>query len=162
MGRYPLRPLSGSFELTIDDKNRLLIPADVRKVIDPEKDGQGFFMVPGVNRRLWLYPDKQYEALAQRMESELAPDGDRLSFDMLNYSLATRVDWDHEGRILIADKVLRKANLGKEVTLLGVRDHIEIWNRADWAAFEEELEQRRPEIAHRAKQANVGSATAQR
>jgi len=157
-----LRPLSGSFELTIDEKNRLLIPADVRKVIDPEKDGQGFFIVPGVNKRLWLYPEKQYETMAQKMESELAPEEDRLAFDMLNYALASRVDWDQQGRILIAEKVLKKANLGRDITLLGVRDHLEIWNRSDWTAFEEELEQRRPEVSRRAKQANVGTLALQK
>ena len=40
---------------------------------------------------------------------------------------------------------------GKDVTLVGVRDHLELWNRADWEVRRGELENRSPEITARAK-----------
>ena len=48
----------------------------------------------------------------------------------------------------------------REVTVVGIRDHIEIWNRSEWNAHEEDLENRRAEIAARAKKSkSAGSAT---
>lgn len=147
-----MRLLFGNYELTIDDKNRMLVPSEIRKAIDPETDGDAFFLVTGINHKLWLYPEKYYEALALRMQSEMAPEEDMLAFDQLNFAMASRVEWDKQGRILVPERVLKKSGLGKEITLIGMRDHAEIWNRADWDARIDELDQKRAEIAVRAKQ----------
>lgn len=147
-----MRLLFGNYELTIDDKNRMLVPSEIRKAIDPQTDGDAFFLVTGVNHKLWLYPEKYYEALALRMQSEMAPEEDLLAFDQLNFAMASRVEWDKQGRILIPDRVLKKSGLGRDVTLIGMRDHAEIWNRADWDARIDELDRKRAEIAVRAKQ----------
>jgi MraZ protein len=147
-----VRLLFGNYELTIDDKNRMLVPSEIRKAIDPETDGDAFFLVTGINHKLWLYPEKYYEALALRMQSEMAPEEDMLAFDQLNFAMASRVEWDKQGRILVPERVLKKSGLGKEITLIGMRDHAEIWNRADWDARIDELDHKRAEIAVRAKQ----------
>ena len=64
--------LYGQYELTIDAKNRLLVPADIRRRLEPERDGTAFFIVTGDNGRLWLYPEKIYEAMADGAPQELA------------------------------------------------------------------------------------------
>jgi MraZ protein len=152
-----LRLIYGNYDLTLDEKNRLLIPAEIRKVLDPEKDGKDFFLVTGINGRPWLYPDKYYESLALKMQSEMAPEEDSLAFDQLNFAMASLRECDGQGRIVIPEKLIRKARLEKEVTVSGVRDHLEIWRREEWIANEEELLQRRMEIAVRAKRRNVVS-----
>ena len=48
-------------------------------------------------------------------------------------------------------KTLKRAGITKEVSLIGVRDHLEVWNRADWEARIEELERKAAEIAIAAK-----------
>lgn len=151
-----MRLLYGNYDLSIDEKNRLLVPSEIRRAIDPESDGEAFFLVPGINRRPWLYPEKYYESMADRMRSDIAPGEDALAFDQLNFALATRLEWDKQGRILIPEKLMRKTGLDKEVTVIGARDHVEIWNRNDWAGQEEELERRRPEIAARIRQTKSG------
>jgi MraZ protein len=69
----------------------------------------------------------------------------------LHFALASRVEPDGQGRLLLPQKILRRAGIQKEVTLIGVRDHLEVWNRADWEARIEELEQKAAEIAIAAK-----------
>ena len=145
--------LYGEYELTIDDKNRMLVPSDVRRSIDPERDGEAFFLVVGVNRIPWLYPERTYEALIARDPAELTPEEDALAFDQMNFAMANRLEWDKAGRVLIPDKTLRRTGLGKDVTLIGVRDHLELWNRAEWETRREALLARSSEIALRAKQA---------
>ena len=151
--------LFGSYDVSIDEKNRMLVPVEIRRAIDPATDGDAFIMVPGVNRKPWLYPEKYYKSLALQLHSEMAPGEDELAFDQLNFAMASRVEWDKQGRIVIPEKFILKSKLSRDVTVAGSRDHVEIWNRADWVAREEELEARRTEIAVRAKQRQSGSGS---
>jgi MraZ protein len=145
--------LYGEHELTIDDKNRLLVPSDVRKQIDPARDGEAFFLVIGTDGRLCLYPERHYEALVSRDPSELTPDLDTLAYDRMNLGMASRIEWDKQGRVLLPDRVLKRAGVGKDVTLVGVRDHLELWQRSEWEAERDALENRRAELALKARQA---------
>jgi MraZ protein len=155
-----VRPLFGNYELTLDEKNRLLVPSEIRKAWNPE-DAESLVIVPGVNRKLWLYTEKFYEVMAAKMESELAPEEDKVLSDQLNFGTAQRVEMDKAGRVLIPEKLVKKGQLQREVTVVGMRDHVEIWNRSEWNAHEEDLENRRAEIAARAKRSSksAGSAT---
>jgi len=147
--RHPV--LTGEFELNIDEKNRLLVPSEIRKSISQQEHGDGFFLVMGINRRPWLYSERYYENLVTAGPADITPENDLLAFDQLHFALASRVEPDGQGRLLLPQKILRRAGIQKEVTLIGVRDHLEIWNRSDWDARIEELEQKAAEIAIAAK-----------
>lgn len=147
-----MRLLYGEYELSLDGKNRMLVPSEVRRCFDPAQDGEAFFLVVGVNRVPWLYPEKYYEGLALREQPEMTPEEDRIAYDHLNFALATRLEWDAQGRILISEKILRRTGTGREVTLVGSRDHLELFNRVDWEARRESLIARAAEIAVRSRQ----------
>lgn len=145
--------LYGEFELTIDEKNRLLVPAEIRKLIHPELDGEAFFLTVGMNRVPWLYPERYYQELvSQQISPEITPSPEALEYIQLKFAMASRVEWDKQGRLVIPEKILKRTGLAKEVTLCGMRDHLELWNRADWEARRESLFERSPEIELRAKQ----------
>ncbi|MBK8914333.1 MAG: hypothetical protein IPM64_06965 [Phycisphaerales bacterium] len=128
----------GSYELTIDAKNRVSIPFSVRSKMNTETDGRGFYVVPG--RRpgtLAIHAEKPFEAALKA-----APSSDLLSTELYEWmqwerSVAVFVDPDAQGRILIPDKLLKRVGIRGEVTLAGVGTHLELWNRADYAAFED-------------------------
>jgi MraZ protein len=46
------------------------------------------------------------------------------------------LETDNQGRILLPDRLLKRAGIEKEVTLIGVQDHLELWNRRDFEEFE--------------------------
>ena len=148
--RHPI--LFGEYELTIDEKNRLPVPSAVRKMISPQTDGEAFFLVVGMNRRPWLYPRAYYEQLATRTPSDMTPGEDRLAFDQMHFAMASLLEWDKQGRILVPEKLLKRTNLGRQVTLIGARDHLELWNSDEWEVRREELLSRSSEIALKAKQ----------
>jgi MraZ protein len=137
--------LYGEFDLTVDDKNRILIPAEIRRCIPPEL-GEALFMGIGRNRVPWFWPEKYYEFLASKIPSGMAPGEDQLAFDQLFFALAMKVSWDKQGRIVMPDKTLKRASIGTQVTLIGVRDHLELWNKPAWEAHREDLEKRASEI----------------
>jgi DNA-binding transcriptional regulator/RsmH inhibitor MraZ len=130
----PLRTpfLYGEYELTIDDKNRLLVPAEIRRRLDPSEHGD---KVP------WFYPDRFYEQLtAAQVKPKLNPTPAELIQHHRNFSLVDRLEWDKQGRILIPGKYLSWGRkIGREVTLVAAFDHLELHNRTDWAAYREQL-----------------------
>lgn len=145
--------LIGEHELTIDEKNRLLIPSEIRKSMNSDRDGDAFFLVLGLNRRPWLYPEKYYEELVFQAQPDITPGEEQLDFAHANFALASKLEWDSQGRLLIPEKTLRRTELSRVVTLIGAGDHLEIWNRSDWDARREQVLARHAEIAIRAKQA---------
>lgn len=148
--------LYGSHELTIDQKNRLLVPSEIRKQLSPDGESEKLFLIVGVNRKIWAYAELAYEALCDRQVSELSPGENELMFDQMNFASASRVEWDKQGRILIPDRALKRTGTEKEVTLIGARDHLEVWNRAEWDAFENQLDEHRAEISKKARQSRKG------
>ena len=145
--------LIGEHDLTIDEKNRLLVPSEIRKSMNSDRDGTAFFLVLGLNRKPWLYPERFYEELVFQAQPEITPGEEQLDFAHANFALASRLEWDSQGRLLIPDKTLRRTELSREITLIGAGDHLEIWNRTDWESRREQVLSRHAEIAIRAKKA---------
>jgi MraZ protein len=138
--------LYGEHEVSIDEKNRMLIPIEIRKALGPENEGYSVFVVIGKNSKPWIYEKKYYEHLASLRQQELSPDDDALAFDQYHFARAREIDIDKQGRILLPEKTLRRTGISREITLIGARDHLELWNRADWESRFNELtiwEQRR-------------------
>lgn len=145
----------GEHHLTIDNKNRLSIPQAVRARLDATIDGNSFYVGPGRRKGfLMLYPHLYFENARRK-----APAPDDLSdqayeLAQFEYSQTVLVDPDGQGRVLIPDWLLKRAGIGREVTLIGVRDHLELWNRSDfeafqargWATYTESLGQVRDEL----------------
>jgi MraZ protein len=53
---------------------------------------------------------------------------------------ATDAEPDRQGRVMIPPALLQHGKLGREVVVAGVRDHVEIWDRAAWRTQLEEVE----------------------
>jgi MraZ protein len=144
--------LYGNHPLSFDEKCRLTMPIEIRDSLDVERDGNAFFVVEGVNRRLWLWPDRMYRSMVSKLSSEMAPGHERLEFEHLNFGLADRQEIDKQNRIRIPEKRVKEAGLGKEIILIGVRDHLEIWKRPDWDFYIGMLKDRGSEIASKNRQ----------
>lgn len=123
----------GHYEHAIDEKNRLAIPSKFRNQWDPERDGRGFVIVPGRPAgSLWLYTERCFDEMANASRSALNPDARDLEFEQRYFPLAQSAELDTQGRILIPEKMLRKARLAREVVICGVRDHLEIRPREEF------------------------------
>jgi MraZ protein len=53
----------------------------------------------------------------------------------LFYAQAQRVEVDRQGRVRVPQSLARLAALQNEIVLLGVRDHLEIWDSALWRQY---------------------------
>ncbi len=130
--------LTGEYEHTIDGKGRIFVTSKLRNQIDAEEHGSNFFLVTGANGILCLYPEKYFQQIALAGAPGTAAPDETIAFQRLSFALASRVELDRQGRLLINEKIRKRANLGNELTLVGVRDHIEVWNSKDWEQYLED------------------------
>lgn len=129
--------LFGTFESSIDAKSRFSIPAAMRESIDSDRDGREYFVLPGRTKgTLAIYPDRYFlERIAPNVQSDLElPDAvyEWLQFEC---SQTARVQPDTQGRIVLPEWLVRRAGIAKDVTLIGVRDHMELWRRDAYETF---------------------------
>lgn len=149
--------LTGEYFHAIDAKSRLTVPAKLREAIDPAEEGSGFVAVRLFDGVLYLYTPRMYRQLAPQFESKMEASADVRNFKRLRYGLAEYLEVDRLGRVLISEHTLRRCGLSKEVAIVGVEDHIELWDRARWEAFVNDQMARHDELAERAMALERGS-----
>ncbi len=124
---------TGQYERTIDAKNRIQLPSQLRGGIDPDRDGAALYVTLGENRStLSIHTERGFEALASRIETEYSAGPESRRFELQFYALASAVELDKQGRMVLPDRLRKKARLGEEIFLIGQKTRIEIWNRGDF------------------------------
>jgi MraZ protein len=127
---------TGHHERTIDSKNRLQIPSQFRSAIDVERDGAGLYVILGERRHtLSLVTERQFDELAARIQTEFMSDDEALDFEQRFYSTASHLEMDKQGRVVLPEYITSRARIEGEVVLAGAKYRIDIWRKADFAAF---------------------------
>jgi MraZ protein len=127
--------LTGEYAHVVDEKGRVLVSNKLRAQIDSDQHGSDFYLVLGANGILCLYPEKYFERISSTPGlGSVAPD-ESVAFERLSFALASKVELDSQGRLLLNDRLRRRAGLKDHITLVGVRDHIELWNDQDWDQY---------------------------
>lgn len=129
---------TGTYEHSIDAKHRLAIPAEIRSQLQRAAAARSprsptcVYVTLGEDQALCLYSEEDFEKRAADLDrSELDPQ-QLLAYERLMYSLARRVELDKQGRIRLPENLLALAQLGANVVLIGVKDHLEIRDRDAW------------------------------
>jgi len=141
--------LTGNYPRTLDEKKRLTLPKRVRDQLG-EIGALLLFVSPGEDRCLWLFTPDAFERLAMKMDEAPATDKEANVVRRLLFGGTEEVDLDSAGRILIPEWLVQQAGLKHELTLLGVRDHLEIWDAGRWHTYRAENEPRFDAVAERA------------
>jgi MraZ protein len=137
--------LLGEYAHTIDDKNRLTLPAKFR-----DSFAEGGVVTRGLDGCLYLYAQAEWEGLVVSRLAELDPllEEGRL-MQRYFFSAAAEAEPDKQGRIMIPAALLEHARLGKDVVVAGVYDHLEIWDRAAWREHLKQVEGSAQDVAER-------------
>ncbi len=140
-----MRYFTGQFERTIDEKNRIQLPSQLRSSIDEERDGKLLYITLGQHGgTLSIFTEKGFEALAGRTETEFQSGPEALRFELQFFGLASSIEMDKQGRFVLPDRLVKKARLGSDVVLVGQGSRIDVWDPAaldrsmgiDWAGDE--------------------------
>jgi len=134
-GEIAMLLLTGEYQHVIDAKSRVLISNKLRSQIDADEHGSNFYLVLGANGILCLYPEKYFEQIALSVAPQTAAPDEAVAFERMSFALASKVELDAQGRLLLNERLRKRAGLKDQITLVGVRDHIELWNNEDWEQY---------------------------
>jgi MraZ protein len=137
--------LLGEYEHTIDDKNRLTLPARFR-----QEFADGVVLTRGMDGCLYAYGKADWDSLVERRLAGLDPfSREARQLGRYFFSGATDQELDKQGRVMIPPSLIRHAGLGREVVVAGIHDHLEIWDRAAWRQQLNEVEGSAEHVAER-------------
>lgn len=125
----------GQFNVTIDEKGRLSLPAKIRGRVG----GDRLILTKGTEKCLWLYlPDKWAMVSSQLVDS--ASVFSLSAQDILRRFVAPaeEVAVDRIGRVKISPSLMKSMELKRDCYLLGMGERLEIWDEAVYERFEEE------------------------
>jgi MraZ protein len=122
--------LTGEFDITMDDKGRILIPSKLRSQIA----GNILWVTKGPDEHLWLYTPEEWEIFSSKVMSNMSPfsEEDRETYRSI-IAPSQELEIDRVGRILIPPSLKVHADLKREVLILGVIKFIEIWDAEKYA-----------------------------
>ena len=137
--------LLGEYEHTIDDKNRVTLPAKFRQAF-----ADGVVLSRGMDGCIAAYTRQGWREQVEARLAQLDPlSREARTMRRFFFSGAADGELDRQGRLLIPPALMAHAELGREVVVAGVHDHLEIWDRAAWRAQLAELEGSAEHVAER-------------
>jgi MraZ protein len=141
--------LTGAFHRSLDEKLRFAIPKPLRDAIG-HPNNSVLYLAPGTEGSLALYTEDAFERLAGRLEQGSPNARDTRAFSRLFYAQVQRVEIDKQGRVRLPAELARLAAIQKEIVLVGVREHLEIWDRMRWEEYLSETQPHYDELAENA------------
>src|ERR1035437_5451755 len=122
--------LIGEYTHTIDDKNRISLPAKFRTEM-----GKKIVVTPGLDQCLWVFTHKEWQKIEEKLNQSSLGQSDNRGFNRFMFSSAVEAEVDSIGRILIPDFLRDRANLKNKVVVIGVSSRVEIWNEKTWTEY---------------------------
>jgi len=128
----------GNHPARVDEKGRLKVPAEFKRVVDEKYSGAQYYITSLDGKRAQIYPFEEW----QRIEEKLA----RLStfnptkkkfLDRTNY-YGQVVDMDNQARLLMPSLLREAAQLKGEVAVVGMLTYLEVRNLE---AYRKEIEE---------------------
>lgn len=125
--------LMGEYHHNLDEKSRLVMPSKLVKIL-----GDEVVITRGFERSLLVYPVKKWDQMIEKFSELSITKSDARKFMRIFLSSATSCKFDSQNRICIPGVLKSYASLKKNTIILGIDDHLEIW---DEAAYEEFLDE---------------------
>lgn len=140
---------TGTFRRSVDENQRIAIPKRLRNLFDADGKNQ-LIVAPGTDGSLALFTEIGFSDLANRLAVASPAKQDVRAFSRVFYAQAERVEVDGQGRVRLPSELLRLSGLRGDAILVGVGDHMELWEPTRWEAYLADKQDRYDEIAESA------------
>ena len=97
----------------------------------------------------WTPKDSGVARLAERVGSLDPFSREARTMQRWFFASGSDAELDKQGRMVIPVTLLTSAAIGREVTVAGVNDHLEIWDRAAWREQQQTVEGSAEDVAER-------------
>jgi transcriptional regulator MraZ len=120
----------GSSAHTLDSKGRIIIPSRFRNVI--REGGEDAVMITSMDNCLFAYALDEWGKIEEKILSLAEKSAEMRRFRRVFVGGAFECACDKQGRVLVPPTLRDYAQLGKDIVLVGVLDHFEIWSKDNW------------------------------
>ena len=120
----------GEYHHTIDEKNRIIIPAKFRGEL-----GKEFIVTRGIENCLFVYSLENWAKITTKLNALPFTKKDARTFNRFFMSGATNVELDKQGRVNVTAPLIDYANIVKDCVIIGTGDRLEIWAQEAWNDF---------------------------
>jgi MraZ protein len=119
--------LSGSYDHSLDDKHRVIVPAQFRPAL-----GTTFYLTTALSdeeKHLRMYEEAQFEKLVAQLQANIPPDDYDAQWQLRDFLAdAKPVELDANNRVTLPQTHRDYAAIGKRVMFLGRQQYVEIWD----------------------------------
>ncbi len=120
----------GEYKHNLDVKGRIIIPAKFR-----ENFGSSMIVTRGLDGCLTLYSLEQWQTILTQLKKLPTTKRESRMYMHMITAKAAEVSLDNQGRILLPQSLVEAATLEKECVVIGVVDHVEIWDQSLWQSY---------------------------
>ncbi len=136
--------LIGQYIHTLDPKKRLSLPAKFRKEL-----GKTVVVTHGWDMCLSVYSAKEWKKTVETFTNLSVGQSDTRKLTRFIVGNASEVDIDAAGRILIPDTLKDMASFSEKVVVVGLQDHVELWDETTWKSYQDTARERADAIAEK-------------
>jgi MraZ protein len=140
--------LIGSFTYSIDTKNRISIPAKLRKYLDVDENNK-FYVNRGIEKCIDIYQSTQWKELLDKLEQLNQFNSKEAMFLRVFLQRASEEVLDSQYRILLPQSLIEYAGIEKDVFILGAIKKIEIWNPSEYEKYLKKQEETFEQVAEK-------------
>jgi MraZ protein len=139
---------TGTEVKSIDNKGRLVIPSKFRRAADFDGE-EGFFLTPGPGPYLIMFTSREFNRLTGKATRSVPGEGDVFDSTRNLFPETEFLPIDKQGRVILPSAHVADAELGSDVAILGMGNHIEIWNEKIWRTYRRDKLRRRDQSVWR-------------
>ena len=128
-GKWVIYMLMGEYHYNIDDKGRLTLPSKFRLELK-----ETCIITRGLDKCVFVYSEEEWANIIKKYR-ELPNTKEARNYLRFFLSGASACEFDKQGRIKITQPLIEYADIKKDCVIIGVNDHIEIWDKTLWDNF---------------------------
>ena len=132
----------GEYTHSLDAKGRIIIPSKFRDELETN-----FYLTRWLDGCLAIFSSDQWSKIHEELSKLPSTKKAARQFTHMLFAKATECTLDNQGRIIIPPVLAKEANIVKECSIIGVNDHIEIWDKQAWEDYFKEANDQFEEVA---------------
>lgn len=134
----------GNFNHNLDNKGRMVVPSRFRPTVGEKAK---VFIIEGFEGCISIYPQTHFDTLIEKLKSyEFTSSNDRAYLRNI-YASIVELEVDSHNRLSLPKAVLDHYKISSDVTIVGVGDHFEVWNRSEFESYRSNTSQNLATIA---------------
>lgn len=130
----------GESQTAVDEKGRITVSRKFRDTMSVLGHVL-WYMTRGYDGSIFLFPKEEWDKIRSQASTHSTLDAHAIDVRRMMFGSVAEVQPDRQGRLSIPSHLREYAGLDKEAALVGVGEHLELWSKDRWRAFQESKEE---------------------